>query len=300
MTTDLAATTETSRVDPRLTRRINAWYRQQARPFPWREPGTSPWAILLIEIMAQQTQIDRAGAAWAEWIERWPDPAALAAASHADVLRAWDRLGYPRRALALHAAAVAIVDRHGGEVPADVDALLALPGIGPYTAAAVVAFAHGVRTPVVDTNVRRVLARTILGIPGLEPHTRRDLELMSRVLPRTAAAARTFNAASMELGALVCTARAPRCERCPVADLCAWRRAGYPDAGTPVRRGAPFHGSDRQVRGRIMAVLRASQTAVPRTSLVDLSDDPEQLERALASLIADGLAVETTGGIRLP
>ncbi len=287
-------------VSPLLPRRINAWYRRNARDFPWRAPGTTPWAILLIEVMSQQTQIERAAAAWADWVARWPDPAALAAASQADVLRAWDRLGYPRRAIALHRAAAAIVERHGGEVPADLDALLALPGIGPYTAGAVAAFAHGRRTPVVDTNVRRVLARTVLGVAGLEPNARRDHELMSAVLPRDAAAARTFNAAAMELGALVCTARAPRCEACPVAAACAWRQAGYPAQEAVGRRQPRFDGSDRQVRGRIMAALRGAAGPVARSVLDRTAEDPRQVERALDGLLADGLAVSVAGGYALP
>jgi len=287
-------------VDRRLAPRINAWYRATARDFPWRAPGTSPWAILLIEVMAQQTQIERAGAAWAEWLERWPAPADLAAASPAEVLRAWDRLGYPRRALALHRAAQAIVERHGGEVPADVEALLALPGIGPYTAAAVAAFAFGIRTPVVDTNVRRVLARTVLGIAGLAPNARRDLELMADALPATPAAARTFNAAAMELGALVCTARAPSCGSCPVAELCAWRAAGYPAPEAAPRRQPRFAGSDREARGLVMAALRASSVPVTRAELDRLVAEPSRIDRALDGLLADGLAVSADGGYALP
>lgn len=287
-----ASAPATPRIDPRLPRQINAWYRTQARPFAWRQPGTSAWAILLIEFMAQQTQIERAGAAWATWLERWPTPADLAAASQAEVLRAWDRLGYPRRALALHASAAAIVERHSGEVPSNVDELLCLPGIGPYTAGAVAAFAYGVRTPVVDTNVRRVLARTVLGLARTEPNARHDLALMAAALPRDAAAAQAFNAAAMELGAVICTAKAPRCSECPVAARCAWRAAGYPGSGSASRKQARFEGSDRQVRGRIMAVLRAADGVVPRSALDGLATDPAQLTRALAGLYADGLAVE--------
>ncbi|HWL59692.1 MAG TPA: A/G-specific adenine glycosylase [Microbacteriaceae bacterium] len=285
---------------PRLARRINAWYRRHARPFPWREPDTTAWGILLIEVMSQQTQIERAATAWFDWIARWPTPADLAAASQAEVLRAWDRLGYPRRALALHRAAAIIAERHDGKVPADLDALLALPGIGPYTAGAVAAFAHGIRTPVVDTNVRRVLARTMLGVAGLTPNTRRDHELMATVLPASGPAARTFNAAAMELGALVCTARTPDCDACPVAALCGWRAAGYPAAEAPTRPQPRFEGSDRQMRGRVMAALRAAPGGVAREELDAVATDAGQLERALTGLLTDGLAVRIPGGYALP
>src|SRR5690606_6704408 len=158
-----------------------------------------------------------------EWIERWPTPSALAATPPSEVLRAWGRLGYPRRALALHAAATAIATEHGDEVPRELDALLSLPGVGPYTAAAVASFAYGQRVPVVDTNIRRVLVRALLGVETLPPSTRRDAALMESVLPHDAEEAKVMNVAVMELGALVCTPRSPDCERCPIAEHCAWR-----------------------------------------------------------------------------
>ncbi len=281
---------------------LNAWYRLNARDFPWRRPGTSPWAVLLIEFMAQQTQIERAGDAWAIWLARWPTPADLAAAPPAEAIKAWGRLGYPRRALALHATATEIVERHAGEVPSSVDELLALPGIGPYTAAAVAAFAYWVRTPVVDTNIRRVLARAVLGqAEAWPPSARRDAAEMSAMLPEDPAEARVANVAFMELGALVCTARSPKCAACPIAEDCAWRAAGYPTHDGPRRApAARFHGSDRQVRGRVMAELRAADRPVPRAELAPASDDPAQLDRALAGLLRDGLAITDGGGYALP
>src|SRR5688572_11877554 len=194
---------------PDLAGALNAWFADAARPLPWRAAEVSPWAVLVSEFMLQQTQVARVAPRWEAWIERWPTPAALAAEPPSEAVRAWDRLGYPRRALWLHRAAVEIVERHGGEVPADLDALLALQGVGPYTARAVAAFAFGLRHPVVDTNTRRVLARAVAGqADSGPPSTARDLAAMERLLPDDPPSARIVNAATMELGATVCTARA--------------------------------------------------------------------------------------------
>ncbi|PWC03197.1 A/G-specific adenine glycosylase [Agromyces badenianii] len=278
------------------------WFADAARPLPWRAAEVSPWAVLVSEFMLQQTQVARVVPRWEAWIERWPTPAALAAEPPSEAVRAWDRLGYPRRALWLHRAAVEIVERHGGEVPADLDALLALQGVGPYTARAVAAFAFGVRVPVVDTNTRRVIARAVAGQaePG-SPSTARDLAAMSALLPRDDVAARAFNAGAMELGATICTARAPRCEACPIAAKCAWRAAGYPAFSGVKRAGqARFEGSDRQVRGLVMRELRAAHRPVSRSELAPLCADAAQLDRAVATLVADGLAVHENDGYRLP
>lgn len=278
------------------------WFGGAARPLPWRAAGVSPWAVLVSEFMLQQTQVDRVVPRWEAWIARWPTPASLAAEPAAEAVRAWDRLGYPRRALWLHRAAVEIVERHGGEVPADVDALLALQGVGPYTARAVAAFAFGLRVPVVDTNTRRVIARVVdgQGEPG-RPSTARDLAAMSALLPERDDAARAFNAAAMELGATVCTARAPQCDSCPVRDRCAWRAAGHPSYHGPRKpRQARFEGSDRQVRGLVMRELRAAHRPVTPDELSAVWADRGQLDRAVAGLVADGLAAAVDGGLALP
>jgi A/G-specific adenine glycosylase len=252
--------------------------------------------------MLQQTPVVRVIPHLLQWLERWPSPADLAAAPPGEAVRAWGRLGYPRRALALHACAVAITERHGNSVPEEVEALLALPGVGPYTARAVAAFAYGHRHPVVDTNVRRVLARTVLGQAGPgPPSTTRDLALMAEHLPLPRAEARAFNAGTMELGAIVCTARAPRCGECPVAELCAWRAGGYPAyAGPRTPRQQRYEGSDREARGRILAVLRTATIPVDEHALTDGAPDRTQARRALAALLADGLAERTGHGISLP
>ncbi len=283
--------------------RVIAWFAEHARDLPWRRPGFSAWGTLVSEIMLQQTPVARVIPRLEQWLARWPSADALAADSPAEAVRAWDRLGYPRRALALHAAAVAISERHGGRVPDDVDALLALPGIGDYTARAVAAFAYGQPVPVVDVNTRRVLARAVAGQGEAGPaRTRVDLAAMQELLPSDPAEARAFNAGAMELGQTVCVARSPKCEACPIAELCAWRAAGYPEyEGPAAPRQARFEGSDRQVRGLIMRELRLSDTPVPAEVVESLWPDAVQRERALAGLLADGLAVGSPdAGYSLP
>ena len=293
---------------------ISRWYLENARDLPWRAPGYGAWGVLVSEIMLQQTQVSRTELAGADQEPARGDrvsesgrasctPAALAAEPPSAAVRMWDRLGYPRRALALHAAATVIAEQHGDVVPDDVDALLALPGIGDYTARAVAVFAYGQRHPVVDTNVRRVLARALRGVGEAgPPATRRDLAEMAAVLPEDVAASTVVNAGVMELGQVVCTARNPRCDVCPVAHLCAWRAAGYPVYDGPAApKQARFEGSDRQVRGRIMAELRASDVPVSRTELAGADQDPARVDRVLAGLVADGLAVgDARVGWRLP
>ena len=277
------------------------WYRDTGRDLPWRREGFSAWGTLVSEFMLQQTPVARVLPKLDEWLTRWPTPADLAAASPADAVRTWDRLGYPRRALALHACAVAITEQHGGVVPRDVDALLALPGIGDYTARAIAVFAYRDRHPVVDTNTRRVIARAVSGDGEPPAPSKRDLLAMSALLPNDLEEAHDFNAGMMELGALVCVARSPRCGECPLLGMCAWQRAGYPPSLGPARRTqAKYEGSDRQVRGLIMAKLRAARHPVDRELLAELWPDVEQFDRSLAGLLADGLAVQSEAGLQLP
>jgi A/G-specific adenine glycosylase len=274
-----------SLIDPVLE-----WFTDHARELPWRRPGTSPWAVLVSEVMLQQTPVSRVLPAYLAWLERWPRPADLAADQPGEAVRMWGRLGYPRRALRLHACATAITREHGGRVPDELAALLALPGVGDYTARAVLAFAYRRRAPVVDVNIRRVLARAVAGQgqPG-PPATTRDLAAMERVLPAEDATAARFSAALMELGALVCTAGQPDCGRCPVREQCAWRLAGCPPYAGPSVRPQRFAGTDRQVRGLLMAVLRAAPGPVPQRSLDLAWPDAQQRQRAQDSLVADGL-----------
>lgn len=282
---------------------ISAWYRQHARDLPWRADGFSAWGILVSEVMLQQTPVARVIAPLAAWLERWPTPADLASAPAGEAVRAWGRLGYPRRALRLHACAIAITQQHGGLVPADTDELLALPGIGDYTARALSVFAYGQRHPVVDTNVRRVVARAIHGNgQPAPPSTRRDHADVEELLPDDAGQAQVASAAIMELGAVICTARSPRCDECPIRHLCAWRARGYPKYDGQVRTPqASYEGSDRQVRGLILAELRHSETPVPKRDIIAVWPDDAQRQRALAGLLDDGLVQRgTNGDYRLP
>jgi A/G-specific adenine glycosylase len=276
------------------------WYAGAARDLPWRAPGTDPWAVLVSEVMLQQTPVARVEPVWREWLARWPSPASLAAASPADVIRAWGKLGYPRRALRLREAAVAITERHGGAVPADVDELEALPGIGTYTARAVSCFGHGRRQPVVDTNVRRVVARLVHGRAEAAPARAADLVDIAALAPVDDDRAVRFSVAVMELGALVCTARDPRCEACPVADRCAWLAAGRPAYDGPPRRGQAWAGTDRQCRGRILALLREAEGTVRAAAVEAVWPEVEQRDRCLAGLVEDGLVAVVDGGYALP
>ncbi|MFJ3391828.1 HhH-GPD family protein [Leifsonia aquatica] len=278
------------------------WYHANRRDLPWRRDGFTAWGTLVSEFMLQQTPVNRVIPRLEEWLERWPTPADLAAVPPGEAVRAWQSLGYPRRALWLHAAAVAITERHAGAVPDDVTELLALPGIGDYTARAVAVFAYGERHPVVDTNIRRVIARAVegQGEPG-PPSARRDLAAMEALLPDDRPAAAAFNAGMMELGAIVCVARTPRCDVCPLAAACAWRAASYPAYEGPRKAvQKKYEGSDRQVRGLILAELRASHIPVTAAELDGVWPDAAQRGRALAGLLADGLAVEAQGGYTLP
>lgn len=282
---------------------ISNWYRHHARDLPWRAHGFGAWGILVSEVMLQQTPVARVIAPLAAWLGRWPTPADLASVPAGEAVRAWGRLGYPRRALRLHSSAMAIVERHGGKVPLTIDDLLELPGIGEYTARAVAVFAYGQRHPVVDTNVRRVVARAIHGNGQPSPaSTRRDLADVECLLPPDAAEARVASAAIMELGALVCTAKSPLCAECPISHLCAWRARGYPEYSGPLRAPqAAYKGSDRQVRGLILAALRDSETPVPKREIDSVWPDHQQRQRAIAGLLADGLVVkDSEGDYQLP
>lgn len=273
------------------------WYDEHARDLPWRRPEASAWSVMVSEFMLQQTPVSRVLPVHEAWLERWPRPADLAVEPSGEAVRAWGRLGYPRRALRLHASAVAITEQHGGDVPSTYDDLRALPGVGDYTAAAVAAFAFGQRQVVLDTNVRRVLARAVSGEEFPARSVRRaERDLAAELLPADPPTAATWSVAVMELGALVCTADRPRCGACPVADRCAWTAAGRPAYDGPPRPVQTYAGTDRQCRGRLLAVLRDAATPVPRERLDRAWDDPAQRARCLDSLLADGLAVRAGRG----
>ncbi len=283
---------------PAVADAVVAWYDVTARDLPWRRPGAEPWAVLVSEVMLQQTPVARVLPAYEAWLARWPSPAALAADPPGEAVRLWGRLGYPRRALRLHDAATVITERHDGRVPSDVETLLTLPGVGAYTARAVSAFAFRQRHPVVDVNVRRFVARAVEGRaeggPTVGP---RDLATVAELLPDDPGRAARASVAFMELGALVCVARSPRCSACPVHSTCAWRLAGSPPPTGPARRAQSYAGTDRQVRGRLLAVLRDARVPVAANDLRAAWDEPVQRARALGSLIEDGLVVPLADGV---
>jgi A/G-specific adenine glycosylase len=283
-----------------LVAALHRWGERELRDLPWRDTR-DPWAILVSELMAQQTQVARVVPRWHAFLADFPDPAACAAAPVGAVVRAWAGLGYNRRAVHLHAAATVVVEEHGGTLPDDLDALLALPGVGPYTARAVLAFAHGHDVGVLDVNVARILARAVVGSP-LTPAPAQHLA--DALVP--AGAGWLHSQAMMDLGATVCTKRSPRCDVCPLVASCAWAARGHapPDpaegsAGT----GGPqsrFEGSDRQGRGRLVAALRTGPVDTSRLTEVTGWDDDDRARRAAASLVSDGLAEYVDGVLVLP
>ena len=271
------------------------WYDAHARDLPWRRASATPWSVMVSEFMLQQTPVARVLAVHEAWLGRWPTPGALAAEPAGEAVRAWGRLGYPRRALRLHGAAVAIVEKHGGQVPASYDDLLALPGVGDYTAAAVASFAFGHRHVVLDTNVRRVLGRAVAGVEfPVVSVSRAERDLARSLLPEDGSVAAAWAVSTMELGALVCTSATPRCVVCPVADLCAWRSAGYPAYDGPPRRGQTYAGTDRQCRGRLLALLRETDEPVHRSRLEHVWSPADQRDRCLAWLVEDGLVARVS------
>jgi len=275
------------------------WFSREKRALPWRKADCTAWGVLVSEIMLQQTPVPRVIPAFEAWMHRWPTPSDLASDSAAEAVRMWGRLGYPRRARRLHQAATIITQQHGGDVPLDLDDLLALPGVGDYTARAVRCFAWGFPEPVVDTNVRRVVARAVLGqAQAGPPRLRADLATTTDLLStlNSAEAKCQGAAALMELGAVCCTAKKPQCDACPITHACAWAKAGYPDYEGPLpAKQARYEGSDRQVRGIILREMRESDIPIPREFLSTLWSDVTQLERALESLNNDGLIHEAPG-----
>ena len=265
------------------------WFEKNQRDLPWRK--TTPWGVLVSEFMLQQTPVNRVLPVWQQWLERWPTPNDLASAPKPEVIKAWGKLGYPRRALRLYESAKAIANLHNNQVPRTREELIALPGVGDYTAAAIAAFAFGEPTLVLDINIRRFFARFFDGVesPTAAP-SQVERKLRYELIPDKRGD--LWAAATMEFGALICTARSPLCDQCPLASECQWREAGYP-VSAPMKKQAKFTGSDRQCRGRVMGYLRENEK-VTLAKLTPLWPDSSQLEKALKTLIADGL-IETTG-----
>ena len=287
------------------------WFAAHQRNLPMRAQGVSDWGTLVFEIMSQQTPISRVQPIWLEWMERWPTPADLATASSADIIVAWANLGYPSRALRLKACAAAIVEKHDGEVPLTMKELTLLPGVGTYTASALLAFRHGIRVPVLDTNVRRVLVRFLDG-REFPPHTtpsKAETMRAEALLPEDGHRAAEVSLSLMEFGALVCTQLSPSCDECTISNNCAWALAGFPkDEKRPTPQ--PYVGTDRQARGRIMKALRAAHfegtDGLTKRRVLDVAridgGDRYQPTRVYRALLKDGMIVynEDTKRVTLP
>lgn len=279
---------------------VLAWWATRARDLPWRRTR-DPWAVLVSEVMLQQTQVERVTLRHQRFLARFPTPAACGGAPMGDVIEEWSGLGYNRRARDLHRAATIVTAEHGGAVPADLDALLGLPGVGPYTARAVLAFAHEAEHGVVDTNVARVLSRH----EGTSLTPSRAQARADGLVP--AGRAWAWNQAMIDLGAGVCVAHGPRCDRCPLSATCGWRRAGRPEPDPADRavngrgRTRPFEGSDRQGRGRLVTALtKGPVDRVGLPAVMGWPADQDRAERVAATVVADGLAQWSGSTLALP
>ena len=268
---------------------ITSWFKKNKRDLPWRK--TDAWGVLVSEFMLQQTPVNRVLPIYEEWMKRWPTAASLAKATPAQVITAWGRLGYPRRALRLHECAKEITTNLGGKIPENEAELRALPGIGEYTAAAIAAFAFEKRSLVLDINIRRLYARLFDGVETpTQAATKVEKSRYEELIPKREP--HVWAAASMELGAVICTSQAPKCGICPVAHVCAWRSLDYPKSDV-VKRRQSWHGTDRQCRGTIVQALRENEV-LTKSQITQLWDVPSQLEKALLTLLDDGL-IESRG-----
>lgn len=275
-----------------LEKEIIGWFAANKRDLPWRK--STPWGVMVSEFMLQQTPVVRVLPKWNEWMDRWPTPHDLAAASPAEVITAWGRLGYPRRALRLLECARIISRDFDGKVPQTQEVLRTLPGVGEYTAAAIAAFAYEANTLVLDINIRRLFARAIDGIEfPMQTSSVAEKDARMRLIPDKNA--HTWAAATMELGALVCTSRNPKCNQCPLSPHCQWKAAGYPISDQP-RKTQNWHGTDRQCRGVIVQALREN-AALNKDEIQKLWQDESQIEKALSTLINDGLISYTPSSL---
>lgn len=305
-----------------LTRdNVALFWHSCARDLPWRFGRTTPWGVLVCEVMSQQTQMSRVVPYWLTWMQTWPDAQSLAHATSAEIITAWGRLGYPRRALRLQSCAQVVATRYRNKLPCTYEELIALPGVGDYTASAILSFAYGKHIAVIDTNIRRVLMRAFT---GTESHggstTQSDRELAAAVLPEdnhvttaTANATNTtnttctssvWNQAIMEIGATICTARSPQCTACPLQTWCRFKAAGFPGLGRHTRPQQHFAGTNRQVRGIILQALREAhkkQQVLQRCEINNLWSNQTQLGECIASLNHDSLiTILPDGTLALP
>jgi A/G-specific adenine glycosylase len=277
-----------------MEREVLAWFEANKRDLPWRK--STPWGVMVSEYMLQQTPVNRVLPVWNEWLQRWPTPKDLAGAKKSDLLKAWGRLGYPRRALRLHEAATIIAKEFKNQVPNSIEELRQLPGVGEYTAAAIMAFAHKKRSLVLDVNVRRLFSRVLEGQDFPPLHiTNSERESRTQLIPTDA---HTWAAATMELGALVCTSTKPKCEICPLTNSCFWHAKGFPSSHNTKKRVQQWHGTDRQCRGVVIEFLRNHPKAT-KNSLSIVWEDSSQLEKCLESLINDGLIQKEHASFKL-
>lgn len=279
-----------------LVKSANRWFVRHARALPWRDPSASAWHVVMSEFMLQQTPVARVLPVYERWVTLFPFPSALATVPVSEAVRQWGRLGYPRRAQRLHALSIILDQEFDDEVPSDEAVLRSLPGIGEYTAAAIVAFAFGKRSVVVDTNVRRVIARAVRGQQWPDQNlSRAEYALAASLVPASHQAAATWAAASMELGATICTAANPKCEQCPLASNCSWLKLGRPQSPRPHRTQA-WHGTDRQCRGVILQALREASGPVANGELRSLWPESEQFKRCLLALREESFIARTSTG----
>jgi A/G-specific adenine glycosylase len=284
-----------------VQRDLIEWWSREGRDLPWRR-SRDPWAVLVSELMLQQTQVARVTERYVRFLERFPTVAACAAAPVGDVIEEWAGLGYNRRAIHLHRAATCCVEWHAGALPDTLEQLLELPGVGPYTARAVLVFAHERDIGLVDTNAGRFVARALAGRP-LPP--KEAQAVADDAVPE--GWGWTWGQAVFDLGASICRKRAPECDRCPVRRHCSWAVSGFPEpdpidgsAGISAPQSR-FEGSDRQGRGRLVDALRAGPVAHGALAVaMGWPDAPDRAARVAATLVADGLAVADDAGYRLP
>ena len=268
---------------------ITSWFKKNKRDLPWRK--SDAWGVLVSEFMLQQTPVNRVLPAYEAWMKRWPTAASLAKATPAEVITAWGRLGYPRRALRLHECAKEITHNFKGKIPESQAELRELPGIGEYTAAAITAFAFEKRSLVLDINIRRLFARLFDGVETpTQSATKVEKSRYEELIPKKDP--HLWAAATMELGAVICTSQSPKCGICPVAHVCTWRSLDYPKSDI-VKRRQSWHGTDRQCRGTIVQALRENEV-LTKSQITQLWDVPSQLEKALLTLLDDGL-IESRG-----
>lgn len=268
---------------------ITSWFKKNKRDLPWRK--SDAWGVLVSEFMLQQTPVNRVLPVYEAWMKRWPTAASLSKATPAEVITAWGRLGYPRRALRLHECAKEITHNLKGKIPESQAELRALPGIGEYTAAAITAFAFEKRSLVLDINIRRLFARLFDGVETpTQSATKVEKSRYEELIPKKDP--HLWAAATMELGAVICTSQSPKCGICPVAHVCTWRSLDYPKSDV-VKRRQSWHGTDRQCRGTIVQALRENEV-LTKSQITQLWDVPSQLEKALLTLLDDGL-IESRG-----